>query len=49
MDPEQYSISTINYQIIEMDLLVFILNGNRLHGFSDPLKIKGVAKDINIP
>lgn len=44
-DQTKYSISTIEYKILEGDLTLYIENSKRLHGYAQPLVIQGIAKD----
>lgn len=32
-----------------MPLTVYIRGGNRMHGFSLPLEIEGIVKDLDVP
>lgn len=38
----------INFKIESTPLQTFIKGGNRMAGYSSPLKIEGVAKDIDV-
>lgn len=48
-DPEQTSQLIIDFEIQVSPLQVYIKGGNKMHGYSSPLTIEGIAKDIDVP